>query len=75
MMSQAGIEGNFRNHSLRKACATRLFRKGVDPQLIAEQTGHRSSAIVVGKGGGPKFLGNMYHIKTEGRAKTTYSIN
>ena len=45
IMSQAGIEGNFRNHSLRKACATRLFRKGVDPQLIAEQTGPRSSAI------------------------------
>ena len=46
MMSQAGIEGNFQNHSLRKACAIRLFHKGVDPQLIAEQTGHRSSAIM-----------------------------
>ena len=31
---------------MRKACATRLFHKGVDPQLIAEQTGHRSSAIM-----------------------------
>ena len=46
MMSQAGIEGNFRNHFLRKACATRLFHKAVDPQLIVEQTGHRSSAIM-----------------------------
>ena len=46
MMSQAGIEGNFWNHSLRKACATRLFRKGVDPQLISEQMGYRSSAII-----------------------------
>lgn len=37
--------GFFSNHSLRASCATRLFNAGVDEQLIARQTGHRSSAI------------------------------
>ena len=32
------MEGNFKNHSMRKSTCTRLFRKGVDPQLIKEQT-------------------------------------
>ena len=44
-----GIEDHFRNHSLRKATATRLFEKGVDPQLIQEQTGHKSSAVMLYK--------------------------
>ena len=34
-----------------------------------------ATTFVVGKRGGPKFLGNTYCTKTEGRAKTTYSIN
>ena len=41
MMKKRGIEGNFKNHSMRKSTCTRLFRKGVDPQLIKEQTGHK----------------------------------
>ena len=45
-MSEAGIEGHFRNHSTRKSTCTRLFQKGVDPQLIKEQTGHKSEAIM-----------------------------
>ena len=40
------MEGNFKNHSMRKATCTRLFRKGVDPQLIKEQTGHKSEAVM-----------------------------
>ena len=43
------MEGNFKNHSMRKSTYTRLFRKGVDPQLIKEQTGHKSEAIMLYK--------------------------
>ena len=44
MMTEAGLgdKGHFTNHSLRASTATRLFRGGVDEQLIAGQTGHRS---------------------------------
>ena len=48
-MKKGGIEGNFKNHSMRKSTCTRLFRKGVDPQLIKEQTGHKSDAVVLYK--------------------------
>ena len=34
---------------MRKATWTRLFRKGVDPQLIKEQTGHKSEAVMLYK--------------------------
>ena len=46
MMEEAGIQGHFHNHSTRKSTCTRLFQKGVDPQLIKEQTGHKSDAIM-----------------------------
>ena len=46
MMEDAGIKGHFCNHSTRKSTCTRLFQKGVDPQLIKEQTGHKSDAIM-----------------------------
>ena len=49
MMKKRGIEGNFKNHSMRKSTCTRLFRKGVDPQLIKEQTGHKSEAVMLYK--------------------------
>lgn len=42
---QAGFSGHFTNHSLRATAATRLYDAGVDEQLIAEKTGHRSSAV------------------------------
>ena len=48
-MMKGGIEGNFKNHSMRKSTCTRLFRKGVDPQLIKEQTGHKSEAVMLYK--------------------------
>ncbi|CAC5399500.1 unnamed protein product [Mytilus coruscus] len=41
----AEFSGNFTNHSLRATAATRLYVAGVDEQLIAEKTGHRSSAV------------------------------
>ena len=34
---------------MRKSTCTRLFRKGVDPQLIKEQTGHKSEAVMLFK--------------------------
>ena len=48
-MKQGGIEGNFKNHSLRKSTCIRLFRKGVDPLLIKEQTGHKSETVMLYK--------------------------
>ena len=48
LTDEAGIgsRGKFSNHSLRASTATRLFRDGVDEQLIAEQTGHRSTSAL-----------------------------
>ena len=43
------MEGDFKNHSMRKSTCTRLFRKGVDLQLIKEQTGHKSEAVMLCK--------------------------
>ena len=40
------MEGNFKNHSMGKSTCT---RKGVDPQLIKEQTGHKSEAVMLYK--------------------------
>ncbi|XP_071105421.1 uncharacterized protein KIAA1958-like [Haliotis cracherodii] len=45
LFKQAGIEGYFTNHSLRATAATRLYDSGLDEQLIADRTGHRSLAI------------------------------
>ena len=44
-MQRVGFDGYYTNHSLRATAATRLYAAGVDEQLIAEKTGHRSSAI------------------------------
>lgn len=45
LCAEAGLCGNFTNHSLRATSATRLYQHGVDEQLIQEVTGHRSSAV------------------------------
>jgi integrase len=45
MCKEAGFDGFFTNHSLRATAATRLYAAGVDEQLMAGKTGHRSSAI------------------------------
>ena len=45
LMAEAHFVGKFTLHSLRATCATRLFRKGVDEQLITEITGHSSNAV------------------------------
>ena len=45
LSSAAGIRGFRTNHSLRATAATRLYRAGVDEQLIMERTGHRSLGV------------------------------
>ena len=42
MCKAAGITGFRTNHFLRATTTTRLYRAGVDEQLIMERTGHRS---------------------------------
>ena len=42
MCAEAGITGNFTNHSLRAYGATTLFQSGVPEKLIQQRTGHRS---------------------------------
>ena len=42
MFRDAGIDGNFTNHSLRATCATQLFSAGVPEALVQKQTGHKS---------------------------------
>ena len=37
----AGIEGNYANHSLRATTATRGLAKGIPDKFIMERTGHR----------------------------------
>lgn len=39
LCKQAGFSGQFTNHSIRTAAATRLYDAGVDEQLIAEKLG------------------------------------
>ena len=42
LYKSAGIQGYKTNHSLRASAATRLYRSGIDEQLVMERTGHRS---------------------------------
>ena len=46
LMTAAGIEGHYSNHSLRRTAATRLFEAGVDEQLIMLHTGHSTTSGV-----------------------------
>ena len=47
--AQAGFEGNYTNHSGKVTCATTLFSKNFDEQLLQCQTGHRSNAVRIYK--------------------------
>ena len=44
LCKEAGLEGNYTNHSWRATAATHLYQHGVDEQLIMERTGHQSTA-------------------------------
>ena len=45
LLKDAGLDGFFTNHSLRRTCATRLFQTGADTKLVKEITGHISDAV------------------------------
>ena len=45
MLKDAGLDGFFTNHSLRRTAATRLFQAGKNVKLIKEVTGHVSNAV------------------------------
>ena len=40
MMSEAGVQGYYTNHSLRETVVSRLFQNDVDDKLIKGVTGH-----------------------------------
>uniref|UniRef100_A0A1X7VRV2 Tyr recombinase domain-containing protein n=1 Tax=Amphimedon queenslandica TaxID=400682 RepID=A0A1X7VRV2_AMPQE len=42
MFEMGGIKGVKTNHSLQATAATRLYKEGVDEQLIMERIGHHS---------------------------------
>lgn len=42
MSKEAGLKGNFTNHSLRAYSASEVFQNGVPEKLIKDRTGHRS---------------------------------
>ena len=46
LFKEAGVEGNYTNHSLRATSATRLFDAGIDEQLIMSRAGHSSTSGV-----------------------------
>ena len=45
LLKDAGLDGFFTNHSLRRTCATCLFQAGKDVKIIKEITGHVSDAV------------------------------
>ena len=46
---EAGIVGNFTNHSLRATCASRMYDQNVPEQIIKEVTGHHSDCVRIYK--------------------------
>ena len=57
---------------MRKSTCTRLFRKGVDPQLIKEQTGHKFEAVMLYKESNmqqKKEVSDMLSIFCQGKWK------
>ena len=45
LLKNAGLDGFFSNHSLRRTCATRLFQAGQSSKIVKEITGHISDAV------------------------------
>ncbi len=45
IITKAGLDGYFTNHSLRSTAVTCLYQGGVKEQVITEITGHRSLAV------------------------------
>ena len=45
LLKNAGLDGYFTNHSLRRTCATRLFQAGESVKHVKEVMGHVSDAV------------------------------
>ena len=45
LLKDAGLDGYFTNHSLRRTCATHLFRAGCNVKLVKEIIGHISDVV------------------------------
>ncbi len=45
LTKEAGLTGNFTNHSLRSMAAMCLYQGGVEEQVICKLTGHRSLSV------------------------------
>ncbi|XP_041349672.1 uncharacterized protein LOC121368967 [Gigantopelta aegis] len=80
----AGFTGYYTNHSLRATTATRLYESGIDEQLIAERTGHKSVAIRAYKRTSGKMASTVDNIiqrkssrilDTKGKASATPLIS
>ena len=47
MCAEAGIMGNFSNHSLRAYGATTLFQSSISKKLIQQRTGHQTKFFAI----------------------------
>ena len=47
LFEEAGINGHFTNHSLRRSKVTRMFQAGAQKNEVMRETGHRSDAGVL----------------------------
>ncbi len=45
LCEKAGIKGKHTNYALKATCATRMYSKGFDKQLVCEQLGNSSEAV------------------------------
>ena len=43
LCKQAGLVGNFSNHSIRATAVTRMYQSGLTEKLIMKRSGHRST--------------------------------
>ena len=74
MMSEAGVEGYYTNHSLRVTAVSRLFQNDVNDKVIKGVTGHRSDALQGYKGETEEQLLNVSKtVQGEKEKESTYS--
>lgn len=74
MCKEGGFAGYYTNHSLRATSATRLFQNGVEEQLVAQITGHRSLAVRSYKRPSMQQLNDLSNVIQGNRYKSTDQI-
>ena len=85
MCTNAGVNGNKTNHSLRATCVTRLYESQLDEQLIMERTGHHSvtgvrcykqtSDVLISKCSAVLDSSEIYQCISNKRAKSEKSVS